>query len=462
MTNETSPLTGVNGARAAGQLRVARDFAKYKGSEFLFVHGIGWHHWDGCRWAADETGETRRALIDVLEKQWATSVGDVARATELKACMSASGQNGVLDIASVLPEFSAAAKEMDADPYLLNVANGTLDLRTGELREHDPADRITKVTRAAYDQQADTAEWEAFLARVLPDVDVRDYLQRFTGLALLGIVREHILGIATGTGANGKGTYYGAVQFALGDYSHVAESDLFMTIKSNANAASPAVLGLRGVRYAVCSETEEGQHLAAALMKNLTGGDSITARALYGRPITFDPSHTALMVTNHLPKVKGDDAALWRRIRVIPFDVVIPEPERDTELPERLRLSADAVLAWALAGLRDYLDSGMQTPAAVERRTSQYRTDSDDLARFVESELVDQHDGWISRSDVWKAWESFAREEKAESVRPTDLYAKLAETHEDSKRKGVRGFKGFILRTEAEAEIEFIDETQEG
>lgn len=464
-TQNTQTPTTANGADSAGQTKLAKDFAKFHEGQFLYVHGFDqWHYWTGTHWAADETGEVRRALIRFLEKMWKViNPLDKERVKELQSAFGGPYQGNILQIASILPEFATAPSEMDADPFLLNVANGTLNLHTYDLQPHNPADRITKIARAAYDPQADTTEWDHFLKRVLPDEDVRSYLQRFTGLSLLGIVREHILGIATGTGANGKGTYYTAVHYALGDYSHTAESDLFMTIKSNANAASPAVLGLRGTRFVVTSETEEGMTLAAALMKNLTGGDPITARPLYGRPITFDPSHTALMVTNHLPKVKGDDAALWRRIRVIPFDVVIPEEERDAELPERLRLSADAVLAWALAGLQDYQQSGMQTPAAVERRTSKYRNDSDDLGRFIERETVADPTARTPRTDVWEAWQAFAREEGCAPITANDLYSRIEKEGYDMKSsKGVRRFVGLALldQTEADtaAEAEMFEE----
>ena len=305
---------------SSGQTRMAYLLATLYKDKLIHVHGLGWHHWDGQRWALDETGVARRAVLKVLKSAWNASFGDPETAKDVRACMSSGAQNGVLEIASNLEEFSVSVSELDADPFKLNAANGTLDLLSGELLPHDPTDRITKVARAAFDPEADSTEWETFLTRVLPDSSVREYLRRFVGLSLLGVVREHVLGIATGTGANGKGTFYGAVRHALGDYSHAAENDLFMTVKTNANAASPAVLGLRGTRFVVCSETEEGQHLAAALMKNLTGGDPITARALHKMPVTFEPSHTALMVTNFLPKVKGNDPALWRSLAELGID----------------------------------------------------------------------------------------------------------------------------------------------
>lgn len=461
MTEATLPTHQQGQLKASGQTRMAYNLALTQKGKLLHVHGLGWHYWDGRRWALDETGVARRAVLSALHNAWNISFGDPEAAKDVRACMSSGAQAGVLDIASVLPEFSVSVADMDADPFKLNLSNGTFDLLSGQLLPHNPEDRITKVASAAYDPDADSTEWDAFLLRVLPDADVREYLRRFVGLSLLGIVREHILGIATGTGANGKGTFYGAVRHALGDYSHAAENDLFMTVKTNANAASPAVLGLRGTRFVVCSETEEGQHLAAALMKNLTGGDPITARALHKMPVTFEPSHTALMVTNFLPKVKGNDPALWRRIRVIPFDVVIPESERDPELSERLRLSADAILGWALRGLADYLDNGMQTPAAVTVATEKYRADSDAVERFL-SARVDLTDPNVRevKSKLWAEWKRWAIEEGVEHGGQSDFYKELEKRGFSTVTvKGARMFKGLALLPDSiDDDAEFLKE----
>lgn len=443
----TLPAEQQGEMKSSGQTRIANYLALTQQGELLFVHGLGWHHWDGQRWSLDQTGHARRAVLKVLQQAWNVSLGDPEVAKDVRACMSAGAQAGVLDIASILPQFSASVSEMDADPYKLNVANGTLDLLTGELLPHDPNHRITKVAAAAYDPEADSSEWEAFLARVLPDADVREFLSRFVGLSLLGVVREHILGIATGTGANGKGTFYGAVSHALGDYSHTAESDLFMTVKTNANAASPAVLGLRGTRFVVCSETEEGQSLAAALVKNLTGGDLVTARALHKMPVTFKPSHTALMVTNFLPKAKGNDPALWRRICVIPFDVVIPEAERDPELPELLEKSADAILGWAMRGLRDYFANKLRPPAAVRVATDRYKADSNAVERYLKARVdTSNPDVRELKTKLWNEWKRWATEEGIDHGGQSDFYKELEKRGFSTVTvRGTRMFKGLAI-----------------
>ena len=409
------PLAEVVRAHS-GQVRFAYRLAQEYGSRLLHVFGLGWHWWDGSRWAPDDHGEATRAVLEVLRIEWQAAQTNRDLARDVTACQTAAGVRGILEIAEALESFAVTVGQMDADPYLLNCANGTLDLGTLVLRPHSPADRITKVCRARYDPQAHSEAWEAFLACVLPDEAVRRYLQRFVGVGLLGAVREQEFTIAIGPGANGKGVFYGAVLHALGDYGHTAESDLFMTTKANANAASPAVMALRGRRFVVCSETEQDHRLAAALMKNLTGGDPITARGLHRDPVTFDPAHTVLMVTNWLPKVAGNDPAVWRRMRVIPFDVTIPEAERDPGLGERLRLAADAVLSWAVAGWQDYQHRGMAAPEAVQAVTADYRKRSDAITRFIEERLLVNPHMWVSVADLWKAWESWATDDGAEPV----------------------------------------------
>ena len=194
---------------------------------------------------------------------------------------------------------------------------------------------------------------------------MRAFLARTLGSALLGVVREHVLLIWYGRGANGKGTLRDAVAYALGDYAIEVPADLLLQSK-HASSLAPERMRLKGARVAFCSEIAEGAQLDEATMKKLTGGDPVNAKLLYRNPVQFDPSHTLVMLTNHLPKVRGDDPATWRRILAVPFDNVVPEDKRDGELPERLKAAPDAVLAWLWAGWQDYQGTG----STRQRRSS--------------------------------------------------------------------------------------------
>jgi len=377
-----------------GQLRMAYRLARGYEGRLLHVHGIGWHRWDGRRWAEDDTGEAFRAVYDTVREALADSLNDKTLREDARRCESASGVAGVLQLAGKLETFAATAQDLDPDPYLLNVANGTLDLRT-------TADRITKVTAAAYDPGANPAAWNRFLDRVLPDPEVRRFLQRYTGLGLAGTVLEHVLAIATGTGRNGKSVFVNTVMAALGDYAASAEPDLFM----HRDGAHPTgEMDLRGVRWVVVSESEKGRRLAEATVKRLTGGDRIKARRMRQDFVEFPASHTPVLVTNYLPTVSGDDAALWARLRVIPFDVVIPEAERDPRLTERLALSVDAVLTWAVAGWQQYQAGGLADPDAVSRATNAYHANSDAVGRFVDDCCITGPNFRTSAAEMFERW----------------------------------------------------------
>ncbi len=411
------------GEQHRGQARIAYRLATLYGDRLMYVRGLGWHVWDGTRWAVDEKDTATTAVLDVLRDALADSLDDKELRADVRKCETANGIAGVLSIASALPALRAGTDELDADPYLFNCANGTVDLRTRTLRPHNPADRITRVARGAYAPDAAQDTWADFLRTILPDTE-RGYLQRVIGQSVFGAVREHLFPVLTGTGANGKGTAYGAIAHAMGDYAAIIDPGLLMT--SERGSGGPEMMQLFGARLVIGSETEDGKQLDAALMKRLTGGDQITARNLYQPPITWEPSHQLVYVTNHLPKVKGNDPAVWRRVRVIPFDVVVPPEERDPELPERLKLSADAVLTWAVQGWFQYEDmGGMGETAAVQRATDAYQTDSDAVKRFtVEHCLTGPHFHARTR-DLFEAWTRWAEADGTERLSEKAFGAEL-------------------------------------
>lgn len=403
------------GEQHRGHARMAYRLAAAYRSSLMYVRGIGWHVWDGKRWAEDEKDTTKNAVLDVLRRALAESLDDKDLRNDVRKCESSSGVSGVLDLASALPALRASINDLDADPHLLNCANGTLDLRTRQLRAHDPADRITRVTRGAYDQASDRTTWNNFLSGVLPDADERAYLQRVIGQSAYGRVREHLFPVLTGSGSNGKGTAYGAITNALGNYATIINPELLMV--SERGGGGPEMMTLLGARLAFGSETEEGRMLGAATMKRLTGGDELTARRLYQEPVSWLPTHQLVYVTNHLPKVKGNDPAVWRRIRVVPFDVVVSEAQRDQTLPERLELSADAILTWAVEGWFDYEDNGgMNEPDTVRRATDAYQTESDALKRFIQSECTTSPHVHVTTRELFGAWTKWAAADGADTL----------------------------------------------
>lgn len=395
-----------------GQLRMAERFLADHGDTLRHVHGIGWHEWDGARWLMDEKRvdlhyavETVKSALRELEDLRGDERDDLYK--DIRKSESASGLEGMVKIASARPPMSVASKELDADAYLFNTPTGTVNLLSGDVTDCSRDNLITKVAGAGLDTEPDegdggAAEWEAFLERILPDKDVRTFVQRFFGYAMLGKVTEHVMPIFTGTGANGKGTLRDALMAAFGDYAIEVDPAILMESKHERHGAFK--MRLRGARLTFCSETEKGKRFAESTMKRLTGGDPIEANLMHKNPITFDPSHALVMLTNHLPAVSGDDPAVWRRILVVPFDVVIPENERDGGLPDRLKKAAPAVLGWVYDGWLDYQDQGLNPPEIIKVRTQEYQASSDVLGRFLNERTLTTPHGTVRARELFNAW----------------------------------------------------------
>lgn len=448
-TKVRAPSSSTDPQAHRGQVRMAYRLADAYAGQLMHVHGMGWFHWTGLRWAEDDQGAAPRAVLAVLRAALVDSLNEGQKdlRDDVRKCESNAGISGVLAIAASLEPFAFTVDDLDKDPYLLNCANGTLDLHTLQLRPHDPADRLTKVTAAAYDPHAEGPLWQAFLTRVLPDESVRGFLQRYIGLSLAGRVLEHLLAILTGTGRNGKGVLYGAVAQALGDYAITAEPDLFM---HREGAHPTGEMDLLGVRFVVVSESEQGRKLAEATVKRLTGGDRMRARRMRQDYVQFQPSHTAALVTNHLPKVSGDDSALWARIRVVPFDVVIPEAEQDSHLAERLELEAEAVLKWAVAGWAHYQVAGMAEPDAVKVATEHYRTDSDAVARFLTECTLPNPNAHTATGELYERWTRWAVEDGAPPMSQKALGQELERRgYAEGRTMHGRHRKGLLLLTES-------------
>jgi putative DNA primase/helicase len=260
---------------------------------------------------------------------------------------------------------------------------------------------------------------------VLPDESVRDYLQRLMGAALLGKVIEHVLGILTSTGFNGKSKFYEAMLYALGDYAPSAEPDLFM----HRDGAHPTgEMDLMGKRLVVVSESDEGRRLAVATVKRLTGGDRIKARRMRQDFIEFDPAHLPLLVTNHLPVISGGGESIWGRIRVIPFDVFISEEDRDHHLGDKLAADADAVLVWAIDGWNNYTEHGLNEPKGVLVATDNYRVDSDAVRRFIDEMCVVSPTAYSTTGRLFAAWKPWAASEGLPEI-GSGVFGKALDSH---------------------------------
>ena len=405
--------------------RIAHVVAARNLDQLLHVAGVGWFCWDGKRFVRDlEDKRVTATIVAAIRELAPEALANKDLLADLKQAQTANGIAGVARIMAALEGIRAGVEDLDVDPLLLNLANGVLDLRELDsldgrptdwrqmtLRPHHPKYRMTQITKAAFNPDADDSVFRAFLDRSLPDVEVRGFLQLVLGAGLLGEQVVHVLLILEGAGRNGKGVLYGAAHFALGSYSYVAPSSLFDLTKGDPNRPAPAFLELRGKRLVWMSETAKAAVMDSALIKRLTGGDPITGRYLHKNDaVSFNPSHQLVLITNDAPRLPADDPAVWARVKRIPWDVEIPDDEQDPALPAKLQNEVDAVLGWLLAGLAAYRVQGLDEPSRVREATAEYRAEQDTVARFIENrcDQCDSSDG-SGLKELYIAYGGFCR-----------------------------------------------------
>jgi P4 family phage/plasmid primase-like protien len=380
-------------------------FKARHGADCRFIYPWNtWIVWDGKRWAAESRAEVERRAQETARSVYreAADASDSAEAKALGRWAETSERREKLSamLATAQSMLDIEPDRLDADPWAFNCRNGTLDLRTGELRPHRREDLLTVIADVDYSPTARAPRWEEFLATTFEGSDdVIGYIRRLAGYFLTGVVREHILPIAHGVGANGKSTLLNALLDVLGPYGMKAPADLLMLKR---HAGHPTELAdLRGKRLVVAAETAEDGRLNEALVKELTGGDVIRARRMREDFWEFRPTHKVVVGTNHRPTVTGNDLGIWRRLQLIPFDVVIPPDERDATLPDRLRAEAGGILAWAVRGCLEWQEAGLNPPGIITVATEEYRSTEDTIANFFTEGCVILPEARVRSSDLY-------------------------------------------------------------
>ena len=404
--------------------RNARRLVAKHGEQIRFDHTRGqWRLWDGTVWAHDETEQIMRHAKGVVRdmhkeiRTWGLEPKEYREARHEVLKVESTGRLKSM-CENARSDVYATHKTWDNDPYLFNCANGTVDLRTGELLPHRPERWQSKIAPVPYEPDAKCPKWEEFLARIFgDDTELIEFVQRSVGLSMIGEVLENILYVMWGTGANGKSTFLKVIMKVLGDYSRAAASDLLMYADNPQH--STAIAELRGVRMVATVETNAGGRISEATVKMLTGGDERNARFLFQDAFTYEPSDTFWLATNHKPVITGNSEGIWRRLKLIPFNVSIPKAEQDKKLPEHLRAEHAGILAWAVRGCLEYQKHGLTDPHAVHVATAGYRTEMDSLNAFLEESTVVQPGCRISSGELYKSYTAWCNEagEKAATQR---------------------------------------------
>jgi putative DNA primase/helicase len=368
----------------------AEAFGLLYGDRFRYDRSRGkWLTWNGRFWEADDRGAVERAALATVRARRAAAalIDNHKEANErLRWALrseSVSSRESMLRSAQSIEPFATTSNEYDVDIFLLTVGNGTLNLESGEIHEAQPRDLITKATDAKYVASASCPRWRSFLREVFAgDDELIDFIQRAVGYSLTGDAREQCLFILFGQGANGKTTFLETVLKLLGTHAITTAFSAFLAQRSPGSPRNDLAT-LRGARFVKAAEAEHRAHLDEAIVKQLTGGDTISARFLYHEQFSFRPQFKIWLATNHKPDIRGTDNAIWRRIRLIPFTQQFDD-RADRTLLEKLQAELDGILAWAVAGCRSWLLHGLGNSRTVETATHAYKQESDQFGRFLE------------------------------------------------------------------------------
>jgi putative DNA primase/helicase len=345
--------------------------------------------------------------------------------------------------------------DLDRDPWLLNLRNGTLDLRSADLRPHEPADLITQISDIEWHDDAACPTWEAFVSSVMGgDLTLVLYLQRLVGYAMTANTTEHLLAFFYGGGRNGKSTFLQTVRAMLGEYSCAAPRDLLF--EDRKGQRHPAEIArLYGKRMAVCAEIGEHTVLDEAKVKDLTGGDAVSVRRMREDFWDLIPTHKLFVSGNHKPTVKGDDLGIWRRIRLVPWTVTVGEDEVDRDLPKKLAAELSGILRWAVQGTLEWQRIGLVEPQAVIDATREYRAESDVLGEFLTSYAVFEEQARVTRQALRERYEAWCTESGHVPLGARKVAQRLREhgVSHVSVREGMRvkdGWAGVRLKTDYE------------
>lgn len=428
----------------------------FKG-RMVYDHALrGWYMWTGQHWKKDETRAVLRMVSNHLAPQYLHAAAEAKKAEkgdELinglikreKALRHKKRAENVLEYACTVPGVALAGDEWDKDPLALAVNNGVIDLRTGQFRAGQPTDYL--LSHAPTDWagiDAKAPRFESFLQEIFGnDADLCAFIQRLFGYGISGLTREHVLPVLWGEGRNGKTTLLETISKLLGE-SLVASIavDAIMDLGKSGDAPKPFIHELRGKRLAFASESNEGRRINTGLIKQLTGGDKLNVRTLYGKPVAFDPTHTIMLMTNNKPHVPADDQAAWDRILLIPFTnrfvdnpTAKNEKKRDSNLPATLLTEGPGILAWLVRGFLAWQQYGLNPPAAVKSATEQYKEREDTLGQFISDCCLVDSTAQTKAGQLYESYKAWCNTNQIQSMTGTAFGERMVKRYE-KKRTG--------------------------
>ena len=415
-----------------------------------------WYYYDSRRWCEDRTGVVRSMVDDVVEAMrgdldaYLDAMGGNLDTEELeknymkhlKKSRSQSSKTAMLaeaeHLSPVLPE------DFDRHDYALNTPSGVVDLTNGEILPHDLEQMLTKISLAEFTDRTDCPTWERFLDEIFDGrTELIRFVQKAVGYSLTGSTDEQCMFFCVGDGQNGKSTFMETLADVLGDYAANVQAKTLLS-KGTSNDISSDIARLKGPRFVTCAEPNEGARLDEGLIKQLTGGDRVTARRLYADEMEFVPQFKIWMGTNHKPIIRGRDYGIWRRLRIIPFDVKIPQDKIDRRLKYKLRAEYPGILHWAVDGCLAWQREGLAMPQEVENALQDYKNEMDVLSAFL-SECTAPF-GECQAGELYRVYSAWAKESNEYLMSATKFGREIGKKFEKKTIHGVVMYQNVTLK----------------
>ena len=451
-----APVVDIDQARATRQA-IGRGFTDRDNADLMTARHRdrlryipsrhAWMAWDGTRWAiADDNGPAIQAAIDTLDAI-TIPTDDTKAFTAWQRSYGRARLEAMTALASTMPALRVDADRLDADGMALNTPAGLVDLATGSIRPGTPDDLCTRTTTVAPDDTCPTPRWDKFMDDTFQgDRGLIGFVQRLAGYSACGVVSHHILPFLHGAGGNGKSVMLDVLVQLLGDYATTAPAGFLMTGRSDESA----IARLSGQRLVVCSEIDQSARFDEAKVKLITGGDKLTARFLYGQYFSFVPTHHLWLMGNHQPRVEAGGESFWRRLRLVPFNVTVPKPQRIERLAQ---IMADeegpGILAWIIQGAVTAHRDGLAEPAAVMAATAEYESEEDALGRFFADRCTTSTSDLtkVKTSELRQAYESWCRDAGEAPMSSKALTRELRSRWGIGTVKGAKGMRFYTRVT---------------
>ncbi len=423
-----------------------------------------WLIWTGKVWEWDTGGR-----LNVLAKQTARAIyieaaeaGSRDDAEKIaKHAHQSEGQARLLAMVSLAqsePGIPIKIAGLNCNPWLLNCQNGTINLRTGNLQPHNPADLITLQVPVEYQANAEYPNWNSFLATATAgDISLQTYLQKAIGYSLTGNTGSQVIFLIYGLGSNGKSTFCNTIRMLLDGYAaRLDAEDLMLADRHNRGQAKEGLADIQGKRFVIGSELQDGRQLNTSLVKDISGQDSIKARRLYAHEVEFTPECKLWLYGNHKPQVRDTTVSIWRRIKLIPFSATIADTERiDNYMETYLLPELPGILAWAVEGCLLWQKEGLKDTDAVKSATASYRADEDALGEFLTDCCILEAGATIAKRELKELYEKWLTDNKADGLNQKNFKARILEKGiiETRASGGARLWKGIRKITPADSAI---------